>query len=143
MPSHATVPGRVLVRKPVLASPELCSEFETRLRKRCAQVDEAQALIARLTDHCAQRPEGEPLDRMARQVARSRRTIQRRLYQHGQSYRSLRDAVRRDAALDLLVNTRETCETIAAALGFSEPSAFSRAFRRWTGRSPDAYRRDH
>ena len=79
---------------------------------------------------------------MARQVARSRRTIQRQLYQHCQSYPSLRDSVRREAALDLLVNTRQTCEAIAATLGFSEPSAFSRAFRRWTGRSPGAYRRD-
>ena len=136
------VPAWVLARKPVLASPELCAEFERRLRARGTQIEDAQALIARLTDHCARCPEGEPLARMASQVARSRRTIQRQLYQHCQSYRSLRDAVRRDAALDLLVNTRQTCEAIAVTLGFSEPSAFSRAFRRWTGRSPCAYRRD-
>lgn len=139
--ARLTVPAWVLARKPVLASAELCAEFERRLYERSAQIEDAAALIARLTYHCALVPEGEPLDRMARQVASSRRTIQRRLYQHGQSYRSLRDAVRRDVALDLLVNTRQTCESIAAALGFSEPSAFSRAFRRWTGRSPGAYRR--
>jgi AraC-like DNA-binding protein len=139
--ARLTVSAWVLARKPVLASPELCVEFERRLREQSAQIEDAEGLIARLTDHCARCPEGEPLDRMARQVARSRRTIQRTLYQHGQSYRSLKDAVRRDAALDLLVNTPQTCEAIAAALGFSEPSAFSRAFRRWTGRSPAAYRR--
>jgi AraC-like DNA-binding protein len=140
--ARLTVPAWVLARKPVLASPDLCTELERRLRVRSVQIEDAHALIARLSDHCARCPEGEPLDRMAREVARSRRTIQRRLYQHGQSYRGLRDAVRRDAALDLLVNTRQTCEAIAAALGFSEPSAFSRAFRKWTGRSPGAYRRD-
>ena len=140
--ARVTVPAWLLARKPVLASLELFAEFERRLRAGSAKIEDAQNLIARLTDHCGRCPEGETLPRMARQVARSRRTIQRRLNQYGQSYRSLRDAVRRDAALDLLVNTRQTCEAIASAVGFSEPSAFSRAFRRWTGRSPGAYRRD-
>jgi AraC-like DNA-binding protein len=63
------------------------------------------------------------------------RTFQRQLRDHGTSHRELLDDVRRERALRLLEQGKIISE-VSVALGFSEPSAFFRAFRRWTGASP-------
>jgi AraC-like DNA-binding protein len=63
------------------------------------------------------------------------RTFQRQLREHGTSHRELLDDVRRERALRLLEQGKIISE-VSVALGFSEPSAFFRAFRRWTGASP-------
>jgi AraC-like DNA-binding protein len=63
------------------------------------------------------------------------RTFQRQLRDHGTSHRELLDDVRRERALHLLEQGKIISE-VSVALGFSEPSAFFRAFRRWTGASP-------
>lgn len=63
------------------------------------------------------------------------RTFQRQLRDHGTSHRELLDDVRRERALHLLEQGKIISE-VSIALGFSEPSAFFRAFRRWTGASP-------
>lgn len=67
-------------------------------------------------------------------------TLRRRLRQEGQTYQSLKDDLRRDMALDQLLHTRKSVPEIAALLGFAEPSAFYRAFRKWTGGLPSDYR---
>ncbi|MEV4443287.1 helix-turn-helix domain-containing protein, partial [Streptomyces sp. NPDC049577] len=64
----------------------------------------------------------------------------RRLRQEGTSYRLLKDQARRDAALSSLAQGAEPIAELAARLGFSEDTAFHRAFRRWTGSTPGAYR---
>ncbi|MCY1013835.1 helix-turn-helix transcriptional regulator [Nannocystis pusilla] len=71
----------------------------------------------------------------------SERTMQRRLRQAGTSFRDVVDDVRREAALAQLGRRDATVTDIAFMLGFSDLSAFSRAFRRWTGASPSEYRR--
>jgi len=84
---------------------------------------------------------GEALaESAARAVGASERTMQRRLRQAGTSFRALVDEVRRDIALAQLGRPGATVTDIAFMLGFSDLSAFSRAFRRWTGASPSAYR---
>lgn len=77
---------------------------------------------------------------VARALGTSERTMQRRLRQAGTSLREVVDAVRRDTALTQLGRPEATVTDIAFMLGFSDLSAFSRAFRRWTGASPSAYR---
>src|SRR5471030_1097089 len=67
-------------------------------------------------------------------------TLRRRLKQEGATYQSIRDALRRDLAIARLADTTQTIAEIAYALGFAEPSAFHRAFRKWTGVRPAAYR---
>lgn len=67
-------------------------------------------------------------------------TLRRRLKQEGVTYQSIRDALRRDLAIARLADTTQTIAEIAHALGFAEPSAFHRAFRKWTGVRPAAYR---
>ncbi|OXC79164.1 Transcriptional regulator, AraC family [Caballeronia sordidicola] len=67
-------------------------------------------------------------------------TLRRRLKQEGATYQSIRDALRRDLAIARLADTTQTIAEIAHALGFAEPSAFHRAFKKWTGVRPAAYR---
>ncbi|MBC2877330.1 MULTISPECIES: AraC family transcriptional regulator [Streptomyces] len=77
----------------------------------------------------------------AARLAVSPATLRRRLAAEGTSYRRVKDQVRRDAALASLAAGREPTTELAARLGFSEPTAFHRAFHRWTGTTPGAYRR--
>ncbi|MFB9511818.1 AraC family transcriptional regulator [Streptomyces purpureus] len=77
---------------------------------------------------------------LAARLAVSPATLRRRLQEEGTSYQRLKDAVRRDAAIAGLAEGREPIASIAARLGFSEDTSFHRAFRRWTGTTPGAYR---
>jgi AraC-like DNA-binding protein len=70
----------------------------------------------------------------------SRRTIQRHLAQRGTSYARMVDDVRRELALRYLAERHIGLGEVAYLLGFSEGSAFHRAFRRWTGKTPRQYR---
>ncbi|MER7350226.1 AraC family transcriptional regulator [Streptomyces aurantiacus] len=80
------------------------------------------------------------LGEIAARLAMSPATLRRRLAQESTSYQRLKDAVRRDAAIAGLAEGREPIAQLAARLGFSEDTAFHRAFRRWTGTTPGAYR---
>jgi AraC-like DNA-binding protein len=84
---------------------------------------------------------GEPgLSGVARRLGVSARTLQRRLGEQGTSYALIVDEVRRELAQrEVALGTRSFGE-IAFLLGFSQASAFDRAFRRWTGCTPSAYR---
>ncbi|MGO4525192.1 AraC family transcriptional regulator [Microvirga sp. 2MCAF35] len=69
-----------------------------------------------------------------------RRTLSRRLKGNGIRYRTLNNEIRFEIARQLLEDTKVPLAEIAAALGYSEASAFTRAFRRWSGQSPLAWR---
>jgi len=86
-------------------------------------------------------PETLSLDAAARRLHLSPRTLHRRLEEEGSSFRSIKDALRRDLALSRLAKTRHSLARIAADLGYADPSAFYRAFVGWTGESPSRYRR--
>jgi AraC-like DNA-binding protein len=77
----------------------------------------------------------------ARRLHISPRSLHRRLAAEGTSYRAIKDAVRREGALQRLEKTDLSVAEIAAALGYSEPSAFFRAFVAWTGAAPSLYRK--
>ncbi len=77
---------------------------------------------------------------LAQQFHASAATLRRRLDDEGQSYRSILDDLRRDLAITLLSDTHLGITEIADALGFAEPSAFHRAFKKWTGARPGEYR---
>jgi len=74
-------------------------------------------------------------DELAAQLGMSARTLRRRLDEEGVSFRDVVDDVRRDLA-DELLGKGKTVKEVAFALGFSEPSAFSRAYKRWSGKAP-------
>lgn len=69
------------------------------------------------------------------------RTLQRRLHSEGAPYRDLVESIRRERAISLLLETPTQVADIALAIGYSTSGHFIRAFRRWTGLTPKAYRR--
>ena len=71
----------------------------------------------------------------------SPRTLHRRLKEEGSSFQAIKDALRRDLAINRLAKTRQALTAIAAELGFADTAAFYRAFLRWTGMAPAHYRR--
>ncbi len=81
------------------------------------------------------------LEAAARTLRLSARTLHRRLAQEGSGFRAIREELRRAQALARLEAPRPRIADIAADLGYSEPSAFFRAFHAWTGESPSAYRK--
>ncbi|ADP72588.1 transcriptional regulator, AraC family [Rhodomicrobium vannielii ATCC 17100] len=79
-------------------------------------------------------------DEIAAEFHLSSSTLRRRLDDEGLSYRVILDDLRRDLAISLLSRTDATIQSIAFDLGFTESSAFHRAFKKWTGVSPGNYR---
>ena len=71
----------------------------------------------------------------------SERTLRRQLDGEATSFRSLLDEVRADKARQLLGSGNVSVESVARQLGYAEPASFIRAFQRWTGTTPAAYRR--
>ena len=69
------------------------------------------------------------------------RTLHRQLLEEGSSLQQLKDAVRRDLAVALLQRSQKPLKQIAEAVGFQSEKSFIRAFRNWTGQTPDALRR--
>ena len=67
-------------------------------------------------------------------------TLRRRLQDEGQSFQEIKDQLRCDMAIDYLCHTANSVTEIACELGFSEASAFHRAFKKWTGANPGEYR---
>lgn len=67
--------------------------------------------------------------------------LRRQLKRDGTSFQNLKMEIRRDLAINLMANSRISIEDVAFQLGFSEPSAFIRAFRAWTGLTPLAYKK--
>jgi AraC-like DNA-binding protein len=86
--------------------------------------------------------EREPptVDLVARRLCVSKRTLQRKLWQDGLTFKELYDDVRRTAAERYIASGRMTISEAARRLGFSDVSTFSRAFRRWTGDPPSRAR---
>jgi AraC-like DNA-binding protein len=76
----------------------------------------------------------------ARALAVSRRTLSRRLADEGSSFRTILDDVRREFACALLQDRSLSIADVAFFLEYSEPAAFNRSFRRWTGQTPRAFR---
>ena len=80
------------------------------------------------------------LSELAHRLHISEATLQRRLKAEGFSYQQLKNNIRRDRAIDLLLNSNQSLQQISDSLNFHDPSAFHRAFKKWTGLNPGNYR---
>jgi AraC-like DNA-binding protein len=85
--------------------------------------------------------QGASGDQVARLLSMHHRTLNRRLKAEGTTFQELLDEVRFEAACQLLDTARIPITEIAVSLGYAETSAFSRAFRRWSGATPVERRR--
>jgi AraC-like DNA-binding protein len=81
------------------------------------------------------------IETIARALSTSVRSLQRRLAVAGVSYRQVVDVARKEAAERYLRDSQFSIGEVAYLLGYSEPAAFNRAFRRWRSERPDAFRR--
>jgi AraC-like DNA-binding protein len=79
-------------------------------------------------------------DQMASRLHVAEATMRRHLKQEGHTFQSIKDDLRRDIAIGELQTSGRSIADIAARVGFAEPSAFHRAFRKWTGMRPTDYR---
>ncbi len=69
-------------------------------------------------------------------------TLRRRLKEGNTSYQEIKDSIRKDASIHYLSKPELSIDEIALLMGFSEASSFHRAFKKWTGKTPSAYRRE-
>jgi AraC-like DNA-binding protein len=81
--------------------------------------------------------------RLARGLGMSASTLHRRLADEDSNFQMIKDQIRRERAQTLLRQTDMSVMAIAEELGFAEPSAFHRAFRKWTGRAPGQFRKEN
>ena len=80
---------------------------------------------------------------VARLFSMHRRTLNRHLRTEGLAFRQVANQIRFEIACELLENTDMALSQVAAVLRYSELSAFTRAFRRWSGQTPSAWRSSH
>lgn len=110
-------------------------ELLARFPRRGGQADEVRRMLFEALRG------GDPgLDAVARRLGFSARTLQRKLKDEGTSHQELLEEMRRDLSQRYLREPRMAICEVAYLLGFSEPSAFHRAFRRWTGTTPARFR---
>jgi len=80
-------------------------------------------------------------DSLAAELNMTAATLRRRLHDEGATFQGIKDQLRRDLAISYLSDSDRSVVDIALELGFSERSAFHRAFQKWTGASPGEFRR--
>ncbi|MNF49721.1 HTH-type transcriptional regulator VirS [compost metagenome] len=84
--------------------------------------------------------QGSHLEKIASDLNMSGRTLRRRLTEHALTFEALLEQVRQARTMSLLANPEMSIERITEEVGYSDVRSFRRAFRRWTGQSPSAYR---
>ncbi len=130
-----------LERENVRADPALFSLLETRIAEAQAARASDDPVLAAVRRVVMEDPSSAPLiERTARKLGMSARSLQRRLRASGTTFSQVLEEARAQYARKLLVERESSLNEIAGALGFSEHSAFSRAFKRWTGDTPSRFR---
>ena len=130
VPSFFTAAGRAIVRAAVapfaaaISDEDVVRTVRTAVSERVARGDAS-------------------LDGVARSLGTSDRSLQRRLAEKGTSFAKMVDQERHEQALRRMAEPGARASEVGYALGFSEASAFTRAFRRWTGTSPTAFAEAH
>jgi AraC-like DNA-binding protein len=82
-----------------------------------------------------------PSDALAKRLKMSEQTLRRKLNAEGISYQQIKDTLRQELSNKLLSNGALTIATISKQLNFSEPRAFTRAYKQWAGVTPKEYRK--
>ena len=80
------------------------------------------------------------VEELAKEFNTSSQTLRRKLAEEGNSYQAIKDAIRKDRAISLLMNPAIPIKNIAIELGFSDPAAFNKSFKNWFMTTPSGYR---
>ncbi|MBC3336336.1 MULTISPECIES: AraC family transcriptional regulator [Pseudomonas] len=105
-----------------------------------AQLHRKMDLIQAVERAISRDLQGSQLEKVASDLNMSGRTLRRRLTEHGLTFEALLEQVRRARCMGLLGNPSLSIERITQEVGYSDVRSFRRAFKRWTGLSPSAFR---
>ena len=123
------------------ANRQLAATFDKMLAEELARLDKSDVVSRCRAAVLEQLSSGEgTAEDTAKQLHMSPRTLQRKLAEAKTTYLQLVDDTRKDLALRYIEDPRRSVTDITFSLGFSQPSAFTRAFKRWTGVSPSDHR---
>lgn len=137
------VSKRTLLTPNRLGDASIAQFFDTHLAAQVSKLGDTVPLETLVLDRVSPALSGgvPALSDVAGDLGMSGRTLQRRLSEEGLSFQSLVDEARRRLALRLLRQESDvTLTEVTFMTGFSDQSAFTRAFRRWTGQTPGAFR---
>lgn len=124
------------------ANRPLVGVFDGLLTEQLAKLSKSDVVSRCKAEFLGQLASGEPsADEIAQRLHMSNRTLQRKLAEADTTYLELVNETRRDMALRYIDDRTKSITDITFLLGFSGQSAFTRAFKRWTGSSPTDYRR--
>lgn len=126
-----------------LHDPWIVSMMDAYAEKQVREIESVDDVVAAARAFITERLKGGELSlaALAAHLGLAERQVQRRLRESGLSYQSLVDDTRRTLALNFIMDARLSVLDVAFLVGFSDASAFQRAFRRWTGRRPGEYRK--
>jgi len=136
-----TYPRSVLYAKPRMAHgltskilQETCDRILGEVKTSTGVAGEVYQIIASTPGH------SPTMQTVAKQLATTERTLNRKLHAEGTSFTQILDDVRCNLAKEYLRSTKLSIEDISELVGFSEAANFRHAFRRWTGSTPAHYR---
>ena len=131
---------RMLSRASLFANPDVFESVQAIAERRLAELGSPacvlqvrRALAPLLSGACR-------VEDVAKQLGLGRRSLQRKLAAEGSSFARVLDQARRERSLALIQRREVTVAAIASDVGFADPRAFVRAFHRWTGLTPSAFR---
>ncbi|MDH4149896.1 MAG: AraC family transcriptional regulator [Betaproteobacteria bacterium] len=126
------------------ANRPLAGVFDSLLTEQLAKLSKSDVVSRCKAEFLQQLASGESnADDIAQRLHMSPRSLQRKLAEVETTYKQLVDETRRDLALGYIADRTKSITDITFLLGFSGQSAFTRAFKRWTGLSPTDYRDRH
>ncbi len=141
-PSNSLVIERALLDAPLVRSdPGLCDILERNIEEALGRLPVFQGLSGRARHQLAgMLSSNASAEDVARQLNMSRSTMHRQLQREGTTFKQLLEGLRRELATRYLAEKRMAIAEVAFLLGFSETSAFHRAFKRWQGMTPVEFR---
>jgi AraC-like DNA-binding protein len=133
----------LLDRRQLHHHPELFSVLHTQAEARLGGIVRGQGFVDRVKQHLLSLPpSGTPdMDAVARALGISARSLRRRLAEEHVSYKALLQSVLEARATQMLSDPNRTIQETAHAMGFSDPAAFQRAFKRWKGVTPGEFKK--
>lgn len=134
-------PASELARELDFADPQLVRMAAAQCEEELKKLHDESGLLGEVRRRVAQRLAEDPsLERIADELHMAPRTLRRRLAELGTGFHEIVEQIRRGQAVELLESGTLGIDEIAAQLGYSDPSNFGRAFRRWNGVAPTAWR---
>jgi AraC-like DNA-binding protein len=123
-------------------NPVLLSLLEHHANSFLSKIDEEDHFSRKISLRFFESIQGNnpTIEQMAKDLGMSKRVLQNKLKEEGVTFSELANSVRQELAKSYLAEKRYTIDDITYLVGFSEPSVFRRAFKRWTGMTASQYR---